>query len=300
MSAPNRIEFIKRFSTLIVVLICWLETLPASDAMGQDRDESEPTSNALSPSPDDEKEDSGEDLGRGQNGVGQPTQAVEKWTQRLSLSASSWSAAYEDQQKNHVTQATKNVSGLAVKGQNIGISWLQERDTEGGMPQAWLYQGSLSTWKPKSEYWLSSTVIQLEGGMGIIPASGPKMVFLGLRYQKNSHAETTEKWSEVTLADQALLTIGSEFRQSIFETDWGFSIYLKGKGYALFWGEKYSGYGAEAIFGISQILGDDWRLNIGLGVEQLQISGEAPSPYDAPLTLVSEVESYPMVLSLEF
>lgn len=300
MPAPNRIEFINRFSTLIVVLTCGLESLPASDAMGQERDENEPTSNAPSPSSDEEKEDSDEYLGQSQNAISKPSQSIEKWTPRLSLSASSWSAAYVDQQRNHVTQATKNVSGLAVKGQNIGIAWLQERDTEGGLPQAWLYQGSLSTWKPKSDYWLSSTVITLEGGLGIIPASGPKMVFLGLRYQKNSHAETTEKWSEVTLADQALLTVGTEFRQNVFETDWGFSIYLNGKGYALFWGEKYSGYGAEAIFGISQILGDDWRLNVGLGVEQLQISGEAPSPYDAPLTLLSKVESYPMVLSLEF
>jgi hypothetical protein len=300
MLAPNRIKFTKRFSTLIIVLVFCLESLPASRAMGQERDAIEPPSHGPTQSSEEEKEDSDEDLGQGQNAISHPTQSIEKWTQRLSLSASAWSAAYGDQQKNHVTQATKNVSGLAVKGQTIGISWLQERNSDGELPQAWLYQGSLSSWKPKSEYWLSSSVIQLEGGFGIIPASGPKMVFLGLRYQKNSHAETTEKWSEVTLADQALLTIGTELRHSVLETDWGFSIYLKGKGYALFWGEKYSGYGAEAIIGISQIFGDDWRLNVGLGVEQLQISGEAASPFGAPLTLLSEVESYPMVLSIEF
>ncbi len=300
MPAPNKIQFNKRFSKLIILFTAYLGSSLTGKAMGQERDENEPYADAPSPSTDEEKEESHEDLDSGLNALGASNHTMEKWAQRLSVSASTWSAAYKDQQKNHVTQATKNVSGLTVKGQTMGISWLKERDTQGGLPQAWLYQGSISNWKPKSEYWPSSTVIQLEGGLGIIPASGPKMVFLGLRYQKNSHAETTEKWSEVSLEDQALLSIGTELRHSVFETDWGFSIYLKGKGYALFWGEQYSGYGAEAIFGISQIFGDDWRLNLGLGIELQQISGEAKSPYDAPLTLLSEVESYPMVLSLEF
>jgi hypothetical protein len=298
MLVPYRAQSTIITTKLFFILFLFQIAVVTEKAMGQEGDENE--SESSSPSADEKNEEFSQKTDSDEGPIDSISQSNHAWPHRLSLSGSQWSAAYEDRQKNHVTQATKNVSGLPVKGQTIGISWLRERDLESDSPQAWLYQGSLSTWRPQSEYWLRSTVAQVEGGFGIIPASGPKMVFVGIRYQKNTYQETTEKWSEVKLEDQALLTLGAQLRHTLYDTDLGLSIYVSGKAYALFWDEKYSGYGADAILGVSQLFGDDWRLNIGLGVEQQQITSEAKSPYEAPLTLLSELQSFPMVLSLEF
>jgi hypothetical protein len=223
-----------------------------------------------------------------------------KWMQHLSVEASQLNGAYSDTQKNHVTQETGVIDGLPLKGKKMGLFILNERSPSDGFHDAWLLQGTFTSWTPKSEYWLGSFVAEAEGGFSLTPPSGPKSITIGLHYQKNTYKETDELWSKVKLEDQLLIMLGTRLRQTIFALGEDFSAYLSGNIHGFFSGSSANGYKGEGSLGLSQIIFSDLRLDVAYGFSLQKISGTAATPYQEPLTIDFKILATKLECSIWF